>query len=80
MDVTPAHVAAQQGYIDCLRLLVENEVDICQPDVDGLTPLDWATKAGQPLCQHYLTMVEKCWDLTDQLEQAQEKLERLVLM
>eukprot|EP00117_Sycon_ciliatum_P008236 scpid30240/ scgid11026/ Synphilin-1; Alpha-synuclein-interacting protein len=78
VDVTPAHVAAQQGHIDCLRLLVENEMDICQSDVDGLTPLDWASKANEPLCQHYLTMVEKCWDLTDQLEQAQEKLDRAV--
>ena len=74
--VTPAHVAAQRGHIDCLYTLVEHKVDVLQGDNDDLTPTDWAAKADQHLCHQYLTMVTTCWTAKEELEQTQEKLER----
>ena len=74
--VTPAHVAGQHGHIECLRVLVESKVDILQNDEDDLSPLDWAKKDNQTLCQHYLTTIESCWALSEQLESTQEQLDR----
>jgi ankyrin repeat protein len=39
---TALHAAAQQGYTDVVRLLVQRGGDLTAADVDGVTPLDAA--------------------------------------
>ena len=75
--VTPAHFAAQQGYIDCLQVLQDAIYDILAPDHHNQTPLDWATAAGQDVAISYLFMVKSLQFTSEQL--TREKKQNIIL-
>eukprot|EP00850_Spirogloea_muscicola_P018533 SM000171S03222 [mRNA] locus=s171:55543:61227:- [translate_table: standard] len=45
---TPLHLAARQGFEDCVHFLIEEGGDTLAADQEGSTPLLEAVKAGQP--------------------------------
>ena len=75
--VTPAHFAAQQGYVNCLQVLQDEIYDILAPDHHNQTPLDWATAAEQEITTSYLFMVKSLQFTSDQL--TLEKKQNIIL-
>ena len=65
--VTPAHFAAQQGYLDCLQVLQDAMCNLWPVDHHNQTPMDWAVAAGQKLTANYLFMVQSVRYLSEQL-------------
>ncbi|XP_071105248.1 espin-like [Haliotis cracherodii] len=49
-DRNPAHDAAENGFVECLRMLVEAGISLYLPDKDGETPLSLAMRSGNPKC------------------------------
>ncbi|XP_062510531.1 synphilin-1-like isoform X2 [Corticium candelabrum] len=75
--VTPAHIAARQGHLHCLQVLVEANVDVTNEDEDGQTPIDWANQAGRRGCSHYLLLVDSCHTLSATVSKLQGQLGRV---
>ena len=48
------HVAASEGYAECVAFLVQNGANADLKDEDGLTPIDLATKASRKEVLRYL--------------------------
>jgi ankyrin repeat protein len=49
-DVYPLHMAASEGQIDCLKILLDLRADITVTDKRGQTPLDLARVWGHRKC------------------------------
>ncbi|KAI6650451.1 Synphilin-1 isoform X1 [Oopsacas minuta] len=75
--VTPAHFAAQQGYIDCLQVLQDARINIWSSDHHNQTPMDWATTAGREITVNYLFMVKYVQTISEQLND--EKKQNIIL-
>ena len=52
---TPVHLAADSGQLECLRLLLECGGNHEHKDSEKKTPLDYAQKKGNTLCESLLT-------------------------
>ena len=53
-NVTPAYMAAENGHIECLRLLKKVGCDLGQADNDGVTPAHRAAEGGHEDCLRLL--------------------------
>ncbi|XP_059843254.1 espin-like protein [Hypanus sabinus] len=62
---TPLHDAAENGELECCRILVKNHVDITIQDDDGYTAAELADYNGNVECALYLRNVEKMLPLED---------------
>jgi ankyrin repeat protein len=51
------HVAAENGWLDIVRLLVENGADLTRLDEHGRTPAALAAASGHPAVARYLESV-----------------------
>ncbi|XP_066522536.1 espin-like protein [Hoplias malabaricus] len=56
---TPLHDAAENGEIECCRVLLSHDISPSERDVDGFTAADLAEYNGHYECATYLHMVEK---------------------
>uniref|UniRef100_A0AAR2KL55 Espin like a n=1 Tax=Pygocentrus nattereri TaxID=42514 RepID=A0AAR2KL55_PYGNA len=56
---TPLHDAAENGEMECCRVLLNHGVNPLERDVDGFTAADLAEYNGHYECARYLHMVEK---------------------
>ncbi|KAI4888998.1 hypothetical protein NFI96_019095 [Prochilodus magdalenae] len=56
---TPLHDAAENGEMECCRVLLSHGVHPLERDVDGFTAADLAEYNGHYDCARYLRMVEK---------------------
>jgi hypothetical protein len=72
--ITPAHLAAREGHVECLQTLVDYTNDISLKDKGGLTPADYAFKAGQTGCGRYLVLVETCFGLSTRVKSLSQSL------
>ena len=75
--VTPAHFAAQQGYLDCLQVLQDALCNLWTMDQQKQTPMDWAGAAKQDLVANYLIMVRSVRYLSEQLGLERKHSQRL---
>ena len=51
---TPAHHAALNGHLPCIKLLVERGADLDIPNGDGKTPVELAVHEAHANCAQYL--------------------------
>lgn len=71
---TALHVAASNGNLACVKLLLDAGAGSTLRDVEGLTPLQQAEKSCYPACAEIL---EKKWkELEDQARAEMEELLR----
>ncbi|XP_068176224.1 espin-like protein isoform X2 [Antennarius striatus] len=56
---TPLHDAAENGEIECCKILLANQASPRDQDTDGFTPADLAEYNGHHECASYLHAVEK---------------------
>ncbi|GAA6217749.1 espin-like protein [Lates japonicus] len=56
---TPLHDAAENGELECCKILLANQANPSDQDVDGLTPADLAEYNGHYECARYLRAMEK---------------------
>ena len=54
--MTPAHIAAEQGSIECLQLLMGYNASIAIEDNVGAIPIDIARVYGHEFCVRFLEM------------------------
>ncbi|KAM9479425.1 espin-like protein isoform 3-T4 [Salvelinus alpinus] len=57
---TPLHDAAENGELECCRILLANQVSPSEQDIDGFTAADLAEYNGHYDCAGYLRAVETC--------------------
>ena len=53
-EVTPLHIAARQGNLACLEMLVESGGNPLAKDSINKMPRDYAQENGQELCLEFL--------------------------
>jgi len=58
-NITPLHRAAQNGFVDACRALVDGGCDVNKQDVDYKTPLYYSVEANQDEVVKYLTQQVK---------------------
>ena len=75
---TPAHIAARNGSLPCLKAMVEAQINMTQEDMNGQTPVDWANGANQKMCAHYLLLVDSCQTLSATVSKLQGQITRSV--
>ncbi|XP_071011280.1 espin-like protein [Oncorhynchus clarkii lewisi] len=63
---TPLHDAAENGELECCRILLANQVSPSEQDIDGFTAADLAEYNGHYDCAGYLRAVETCPFSSDQ--------------
>ena len=51
---TPVHVAAEKGHLHCLNLLLDYGGDCNYLDSEGKSPIDYAHRNQNILCEHLL--------------------------
>ncbi|XP_038858955.1 espin-like protein [Salvelinus namaycush] len=68
---TPLHDAAENGELECCRILLANQVSPSEQDIDGFTAADLAEYNGHYDCAGYLRAVETCQPETEEYPQAQ---------
>ncbi|XP_065837606.1 synphilin-1-like isoform X2 [Oscarella lobularis] len=73
---TPAHIAARNGSLPCLKAMVEAQINMTQEDMNGQTPVDWANGANQKMCAHYLLLVDSCQTLSATVSKLQGQITR----
>lgn len=71
-DIYPLHMAASEGQIECLQILLDLRVNISVVDKRGQTPLDLAKLWGHRDCAKLLT--GKVWHKSKKEQSDQEKL------
>ncbi|KAJ7993404.1 hypothetical protein DPEC_G00272090 [Dallia pectoralis] len=57
---TPLHDAAENGELECCRILLANRVSPSEQDVDGFTAADLAEYNGHYRCAGYIRALETC--------------------
>ncbi|KAJ8279430.1 hypothetical protein COCON_G00064960 [Conger conger] len=62
---TPLHDAAENGELECCRILLRNEVNPTTRDRDGFTAADLAEYNGHYDCSNYIRAVEQCPSTAD---------------
>ncbi|XP_035271773.1 espin-like protein [Anguilla anguilla] len=62
---TPLHDAAENGDLECCRILLKNRVDPAKRDRDGFTAADLAEYNGHYDCADYIRAVEQCPSAAD---------------
>ncbi|XP_015216810.2 espin-like protein [Lepisosteus oculatus] len=62
---TPLHDAAENGELECCRILLMNQVSPATQDRDGYTAADLAEYNGHYNCANYLRVVEECPSTAD---------------
>ncbi|XP_035277696.1 espin-like protein [Anguilla anguilla] len=62
---TPLHDAAENGELECCRILLTNQVSPTEKDKDGFTAADLAEYNGHYDCANYLRTKEQCGSFTD---------------
>uniref|UniRef100_W5KAK2 Espin like n=1 Tax=Astyanax mexicanus TaxID=7994 RepID=W5KAK2_ASTMX len=67
---TPLHDAAENGEMECCRVLLSYGVNPAERDVDGFTAADLAQYNGHNYCAKYLRRVEKNHPETEDSPQA----------
>ncbi|XP_023678025.1 espin-like protein [Paramormyrops kingsleyae] len=60
---TPLHNAAENGEVECCRLLVAHGVSLAERDKDGFTAVDLAEYNGHHDCAKYLWAAKECFQL-----------------
>ncbi|KAM8874522.1 espin-like protein [Spinachia spinachia] len=55
---TPLHDAAENGELECCKILLANQANPSGPDIDGFTAADLAKYNGHLECARYLCAVE----------------------
>ena len=53
-NMTPLITAAAKGYLEMVKVLVENEAELDRKDKEGRTALAWAEKNEHDLVVSYL--------------------------
>ncbi|XP_051567585.1 espin-like protein [Myxocyprinus asiaticus] len=67
---TPLHDAAENGEIECCRILLSHQISPKERDVDGFTAADLAEYNGHFECARYLRSVERnLWAAAQPLEE-----------
>ncbi|XP_040896682.1 espin-like protein [Toxotes jaculatrix] len=56
---TPLHDAAENGELECCKLLLANQANPSDQDIDGFTAADLAEYNGHHQCARYLRAMEK---------------------
>ncbi|KAK2835972.1 hypothetical protein Q5P01_016456 [Channa striata] len=56
---TPLHDAAENGELECCKILLANQANPADQDIDGFTAADLADYNGHYECAGYLRVVEK---------------------
>ena len=51
---TPVHLAAEKGHLHCLNLLLDFGGDCSYLDNEGNSPIDYAHRNQNLLCEHLL--------------------------
>ncbi len=54
MGLSPLHLAAELGYLDIVKLLIEKGASVNAYDVKNMTPLHWASLYGHTKVLEYL--------------------------
>ncbi|XP_055077290.1 espin-like protein [Periophthalmus magnuspinnatus] len=62
---TPLHDAAENGELECCKLLLTHRADPTEKDVDGFTAADLAEYNGHSECARYLRFTESKASCTD---------------
>ncbi|XP_070688781.1 espin-like protein [Pempheris klunzingeri] len=62
---TPLHDAAENGELECCRILLANQANPSDHDIDGFTAADLAEYNGHHECARYLCAMEKDTSCTD---------------
>jgi predicted Fe-Mo cluster-binding NifX family protein len=73
-ELTPLHLASQEGHVEVARFLVEQGADATAQAKDGRTPLHWASYRGHIALARLL--VEHGVDVTIQAKDGQTQLHR----
>ncbi|XP_037324523.2 espin-like protein [Pungitius pungitius] len=55
---TPLHDAAENGELECCKILLANQANPSDPDIDGFTAADLAEYNGHHECARYLCAME----------------------
>ncbi|XP_029938704.1 espin-like protein isoform X3 [Salarias fasciatus] len=56
---TPLHDAAENGELECCKILLANQADPSEQDADGFTAADLAEYSGHSSCARYLRVMER---------------------
>ncbi|XP_044055183.1 espin-like protein isoform X2 [Siniperca chuatsi] len=56
---TPLHDAAENGELECCKILLANQANATDHDIDGFTAADLAEYNGHHECARYLSAMEK---------------------
>ena len=56
------------------QLLLRHGYTVTSPDQENQKPLDWADAMNEIVCVHYLTMVETCWQLSNEVAVLREQI------
>uniref|UniRef100_A0A8C4HZT0 Espin like a n=1 Tax=Dicentrarchus labrax TaxID=13489 RepID=A0A8C4HZT0_DICLA len=56
---TPLHDAAENGELECCKILLANQANPADQDIDGFTAADLAEYNGHHVCARYLCAMEK---------------------
>lgn len=68
-DLTPLHIAAREGHLECLELLLQSGADFTATDVNGHTALETAKLWGKRECARRLAAVQWTSEKTKQINE-----------